>query len=60
MAGKGLDYTGLQCGYSKSSTQTLTQTFKRGYQSEYLNFFVGKFSYRLTLRRFRGVPVLIL
>ena len=28
-----------------------------GYQSRYLNLFLGKFTYWLTLRRFRGVPV---
>ena len=31
-----------------------------GYQSRYFNFFLAKFTYWLTLRRFRGVPVLIL
>ena len=31
-----------------------------GYQSRYFNFILGKFTYWLTLRTFRGVPVLIL
>ena len=34
--------------------------FQVSLYTEYFNFVLGKFTYWLTLRRFRGVPVLIL